>query len=216
MKIWSFTLAAAAILLAASQAWSQCQNCGTTGGGAIAGNCGGGSCGGSGALGQIGNRVLGSGGIPGGGGTGAGVNTDFSYPQCAQTRSGYPWPVYRWAYAVHDHYSPHPFYAYSRSGIRASHEDQWNTQMGQQYPWHGQYNYWRWGVPTALVVPPTAAFQSEYNWGVAQTRSIPIYHQFGSSNPSPIGNGYGMFPNAPYWPGSTSQYGVYPVRGPWH
>lgn len=216
MRITTLTLAAAVLLLAGSQAWAQCQSCGTASGGVVSGSCGG-NCGGSGHLGgNLGGRLLGSGGIPGGGGTGAGVNQDFSYPQCANTRSGYPWPAYRAYYAARDHYSPHPAYAYSKQGIRASHEDQWNTQMGQQYPWHGDYNYWRWGTPTALVVPPTAAFHSEYNWGVGQTRSTPIYHQFGSSNPAPIGNGAGMYPNAPYLPSSTNQHGVYPVRAPWH
>jgi hypothetical protein len=215
MKLGTLCLAAAALVLATSNAWAQCSNCGTTGGVVSGGNCGGAGCN-TGIGGNVVRKVIGSGGVPGGGGTGAGVNTDFTMPNCSPTITGYPRLPQQVIYAARDHYSPHPYYAYSRNGINASREDQWNTQMGQQVPWHGDYNYWRWGVPTALVVPPTAAFQSEYNWGVGQTRSMPIYHQFGSTNPSPVGNGSGMYPNAPYWPGSTSQYGIYPVRAPWH
>ena len=94
----------------------------------------------------------------------------------------------------------------------------WNLDMAGQYPWHG-YNYHRqWGAPLALVVPPTSAFETEYNWGVASTRSIPIYHQYGYWGLTPsscVGGGGGGFQPTPYWPHSTSQFGVYPVRGPW-
>ncbi|MGI9519522.1 MAG: hypothetical protein ACR2NP_20895 [Pirellulaceae bacterium] len=120
--------------------------------------------------------------------------------------------------AARDHYSPAPLYAYGSGGLDATRFDYWNRQQSSAYSWHGGYNYWRWGSPTALVVPPTAAFQTEYNWGVAQTRSLPIYHQFSQNaggGMGMVGGGSGMYGNTPYWPSSTSQFGIYPVRGPW-
>ena len=122
-------------------------------------------------------------------------------------------------YALGDHFSPQPFYAYNSHGLDATRTDYWNRNTAApQYSWHGNYNYWRWGQPTALVVPPTVAFQTEYNWGVAQTRSIPVYHQFTGgmgSGAGSVSGAAGAFRNTPYWPNSTSQSGIYPVRGPW-
>ncbi len=113
------------------------------------------------------------------------------------------------------HYSPEPYYTYSKRGINAGLTHGWNQQEQAARPWHGGYNYWRWGEPTALVVPPTAAFQTSYAWGVGQVRSTPIHHQFGRQDAGMIGGGAGMFSNTPYWPSSTDQFGVYPVRAPW-
>lgn len=119
--------------------------------------------------------------------------------------------------AVQDHFSPDRFYTYSSAGLDATRMNRWNGVQAQQYSWHGNYNYWRYRQPTALVVPPTAAFQTEYNWGVAQTRSLPIYHQFSQNGGGgAVGGGEGSgFSNTPYWPSSTSQFGIYPVRSPW-
>ena len=120
--------------------------------------------------------------------------------------------------AAQDHYSPHPLYTYGSAGLDATRTDYWNRNTAApQYAWHGDHRYWRWGTPTALVVPPTASFQTEYNWGVGQTRSMPIYHQFtgGGGVGVATGGGTGLFHPTPYWPNSTSQFGVYPVRGPW-
>ena len=117
--------------------------------------------------------------------------------------------------AARDGFSPQPFYAYSRSGIDAQRIHQWNASQAAIRPWHGGYNYWQYRAPTALVVPPTAAFQSQYAWGVGQTRSLPIYHQFGFPNPGGGAGGGEEFANTPYWPMNTNQFGVYPVRGPW-
>jgi hypothetical protein len=168
------------------------------------------TCGGSAGGGGFGGAVY-------GGGLGGGVNGDMTPSNCVQSVTGYPRVGQSLRYAHRDHFSPYPIYAYSRGGINAQREDQWNTLQAQQYAWHGDYSYWRWGNPTALVVPPTAAFQSEYNWGVGQTRSMPIYHQYGSGSPALMGNGGGgAYPYTPYWPSSTNQFGVYPVRAPWH
>jgi hypothetical protein len=124
-------------------------------------------------------------------------------------------PIRSAAFALRDPYSPHPYYAYSNQGIRAGLTHQWNYQEAGYRPWHGNYNYWRWAQPTALVVPPTSAYHSSYAWGVGQVRSTPIHHQFGREGAGMIGGGQGMFSNTPYWPSSTEQFGVYPVRAPW-
>jgi hypothetical protein len=124
-------------------------------------------------------------------------------------------PIAATRLSIQDHFSPQSCYAYGPAGLDATRMNHWNGEQAAQYAWHGNYNYWRYGQPTALVVPPTAAFQTEYNWGVAQTRRIPIYHQFGAANGAVAGGGAGSFSNTPYWPSSTSQFGIYPVRGPW-
>ena len=122
-------------------------------------------------------------------------------------------------YAATDHFAPCGLYTYGSAGLDATRTDYWNrTTAAPQYAWHGDYQYWRWGAPTALVVPPTASFQTEYNWGVGQTRSMPIYHQFngGAGAGFAMGGGNaGLFRRTPYWPSSTSQFGIYPVRAPW-
>jgi hypothetical protein len=187
MKRTLMCLAAIAAMCFAGQAMAQCSTCGGSGG-----------------------TVYGGYGITGSAG-------DMTAPTCPTNGRAYPRLGQRLNYARQDHFSPHPVYAYSRNGIDASRTDVWNRQQMDTYAWHGNHAYWQYGQPTALVVPPTAAFQSEYNWGVGQTRSLPIYHQYGRDGAGMIGGGQaGGFAPAPYWPSSTSQFGVYPVRGPWH
>lgn len=140
-------------------------------------------------------------------------NTDVNCPSAAGL-TGYPSIKESLLFAAKDPFSPHPLYAYSANGIDASMTHKWNQQMAQQKSWHEGYNYWRWNRPTALVVPPTAAFATQYSWGVGQTKSLPIYHQFGRMNPG-SGGGSGMYASQPYWPSSTQQMGVYPVRASW-
>ena len=148
-------------------------------------------------------------------GSSGGYSSGFSGPITAECVGphGYPLPHQRMIYAHQDHFSPKPHYAYSRAGIDATRTNQWNENQAAAYPWHCNYSYWRWGVPTALVVPPTASFQSEYNWGVAQTKSLPIYHQFGREYVGGAGDP-SQFQPKPYWPTGTYQFGVYPVRAP--
>lgn len=86
--------------------------------------------------------------------------------------------------------------------------------VAARYPWHGAYYDPAWGAPTALVVPPTASLQTKWSWGVTGTDVVPIYHQFGRQYPGPYGGGYGFIPT-PTIPGSTDEFGVYYVRGPW-
>ncbi len=84
-----------------------------------------------------------------------------------------------------------------------------------QTNWHGNYYDVAWGTPVALVVPPTAGRQTKWSWGVGNTEVVPIYHQFGRSYPGPGAGGGTAFLPTPVWPGSTDQFGVYYVRGPW-
>jgi hypothetical protein len=85
-----------------------------------------------------------------------------------------------------------------------------------QRPWHGPYAYTPWGMPTALVVPPTSKFHTSLSWGVSQSEMTPIYHQFHRDYPGGMALGGAADINVtPYWPSHTDQLGVYPVRGPW-
>lgn len=98
---------------------------------------------------------------------------------------------------------------------------EWTRADNQAYrraavsTWHGEYYHYQYGRPLALVVPPTAHMQSSYNWGVAQTRMNPIYHQFGRGYYGESEVAPGQFLPTPRWPSSTDQFGVYYVRGPW-
>ena len=84
----------------------------------------------------------------------------------------------------------------------------------QMYPWHGEYYDVAWGVPVALVVPPTAEKQAHLGSGVGATRVTPISHQFSSGYPLQVERG-GPFHPTPPWPSSTDQFGDYYIRGPW-
>lgn len=118
--------------------------------------------------------------------------------------------------AAHNAYSPAPVYTYSNPGVKAQRTNTWNQNQAAGRSWHGEYQNWRWREPTALVVPPTAAYQSSYAWGVGQTRSTPIHHQFGNQGTGMEGGGMGgNAPYTPYNPSSTDQFGIYPVRAPW-
>ncbi|QDU95036.1 hypothetical protein [Lignipirellula cremea] len=84
-------------------------------------------------------------------------------------------------------------------------------------PWHGHYYHTDYGRPLALVVPPTASMQTKWSWGVGNTTSTPIYHQFSRQYPGGgpfIPQGAGFMPT-PQWPSHTDQFGVYYMRGPW-
>ncbi len=82
-------------------------------------------------------------------------------------------------------------------------------------PWHGDYYEAAWGVPVALVVPPTAEYQTNYRWGVGGYRVTPISPQFQRGYPGPASpDGVNFLPTPP-WPSDTNQFGVYYVRGPW-
>ena len=114
--------------------------------------------------------------------------------------------------AAQNHYTPERLYTYSNAGVEAQRIHAWNQSEAAGRPWAGDYQTWRWRTPTALVVPPTSAYQSSYAWGVGQVRSTPIHSQFGIGAGG-IGAGGGQ--QTPYRPSSTEQFGYYPVRAPW-
>lgn len=100
------------------------------------------------------------------------------------------------------------------SGLRLSHRERKAWRQAQWSPWHGRYAHAEWGSPVALVVPPTATFQTNWGWGVGNTRISRINHQFARPYPGSYG-GTGRLRPTPRWPSDTTQIGVYYVRGPW-
>ncbi len=79
---------------------------------------------------------------------------------------------------------------------------------------YGAYYHVAWGWPVALVVPPTAEYQTHWGWGVGNTRVTPIWAQFQPTYLAPAAGGQRFLPTPP-WPSDTDQFGVYYVRGPW-
>ena len=88
-------------------------------------------------------------------------------------------------------------------------------RYARSYPWHGGYYNVSWGMPVALVVPPTVGTQTRWGWGVGNVRVTPICHQFQRGWPGPVGYDPRMFRPTPRWPSDTEQFGIYYVRGPW-
>jgi hypothetical protein len=81
--------------------------------------------------------------------------------------------------------------------------------------WNGGYYQTCYGMPLALVIPPTAEYQTHWGWGVGNTRVTPNVPQFGRNWPGPTAyDPHGFLPTPP-WPSDTDQFGVYYVRGPW-
>jgi hypothetical protein len=117
--------------------------------------------------------------------------------------------------ALHNPFTPARIYTYGNTGVKAQLTNTWNQDESLGRPWHENYMNWRWREPTALVVPPTAAYETSYAWGVGQVRSTPIHHQFGRQGAGIIGGGSGNYSQTPYWPSSTDQFGLNPVRAPW-
>jgi hypothetical protein len=85
----------------------------------------------------------------------------------------------------------------------------------QTEPWHAGYYDAAWGMPLAVVVPPTAENQSKMGWGVGNTRVVPIDHQFGRHYPGEGTYNRAGFRPTPRWPSDTDQFGDYYIRGPW-
>ena len=124
-------------------------------------------------------------------------------------------PGYTFRNAARNHFTPNRVYTYSNTGIRAGLTHQWNQQEASSRNWHENYQYWRYGEPTALVVPPNASYGVSYGWGVGQVRNFPIHHQFGLGSAGVRGGGAGTGYKTPRLPSHTDQLGVYPVRAPW-
>jgi hypothetical protein len=83
--------------------------------------------------------------------------------------------------------------------------EQWNT------------NYYdpAWGMPLAVVVPPTVRWQSNYAWGVGGSRVDHVGAQYQAEFPGPA-SVYDCrhYLPAPPQPSDTTQFGVNYVRGP--
>jgi hypothetical protein len=90
-----------------------------------------------------------------------------------------------------------------------------SSRQSQTYPWHGDYYDAAWGMPVAVVVPPTAEAQTHLGWGVGATRVTPIQHQFERGYPGPGVYNRAWFRATPAWPSNTDQLGDYYIRGPW-
>ena len=81
--------------------------------------------------------------------------------------------------------------------------------------WNGGYYETSYGMPLALVIPPTCEYQTHWGWGVGNTRVTPNIPQFGRNWPGPTAYDPRGFRPTPRWPSDTDQFGVYYVRGPW-
>jgi hypothetical protein len=93
-------------------------------------------------------------------------------------------------------------------------------QRAAQSSWHAGYYHTEWGAPLALMVPPTVRSHTRWSWGVAQSTTMPLYHQFERPYPGPpMGAAYDGLASpllpTPRWPSHTDQSGVYYIRGPW-
>ncbi len=82
-------------------------------------------------------------------------------------------------------------------------------------PWHGYHYKPQWGMPLAMAVPPTAGTRTHWGWGVGNTRTTPIGHQYGPHWPGPGVYDRRSYRQTPPWPTDTDQMGVYYIRGPW-
>jgi hypothetical protein len=88
--------------------------------------------------------------------------------------------------------------------------------MPEQSAWHAGYYHTMWGRPVALVVPLTATHQTNWGWGIGNTRVTPIHPQFqGPMSSGVAAMPYGPYRPTPYYVSDTLQFGVYYIRGPW-
>ena len=82
--------------------------------------------------------------------------------------------------------------------------------------WNTVYYDPAWGMPEALVVPPTVRRQTNYAWGVGGFRLNRVGAKYGFECPGPM-SAYNQrrYLPAPPQPSDTRQFGVNYVRGPW-
>jgi|YNPMSStandDraft_1061717.scaffolds.fasta_scaffold01357_5 hypothetical protein len=88
-------------------------------------------------------------------------------------------------------------------------------RRAQSTSWHDYYYDPAWGMPVAVVVPPRAKAQTQWGWGVGNTRVTGIPHQYQPGYPAPGFYNRGMFQPTPPWPSDSTQFGYYYIRGPW-
>lgn len=106
----------------------------------------------------------------------------------------YPWPGHRYMWHCHG----------NKNSL-------WRAQFK---PWNGPYYDVSYGTPVAMVTPPNAERQTNYGWGVGNTRVSRIDHQFLPFAPYGPSLGLPLLPTPP-WPSDTAQFGDYYVRAPW-
>ncbi len=99
-------------------------------------------------------------------------------------------------------------------GLRARRARQLDCFFSDYYTWHGHHYNSAWGAPVAVVTPPTVTMQTNWGWGVGNTRVARIRGQFGRDYPGRVSSNTGFRPT-PAWPSDTTQFGLYNVRGPW-
>ena len=80
-------------------------------------------------------------------------------------------------------------------------------------PWNGPYYSAAWGMPVAVVVPPTARTTTNLGSTVNGSYREVIRAKFRSDYPAGSTNPATFVP-APIWPDNTDQMGYYYVRGP--
>jgi hypothetical protein len=81
--------------------------------------------------------------------------------------------------------------------------------------WAAGYYDTAYGMPLAVLVPPTARWQTNYSWGVGGTRISRVGATFESQYPGPASYyNRGYYLPAPPQPTDTMQMGDYYVRGP--
>lgn len=81
--------------------------------------------------------------------------------------------------------------------------------------WNHFYYDAAWGMPVAIVIPPTAESQTHWGWGIGNTRITTNYVQFDRNYPGPGYYDRRLFQPTPPWPSDTDQFGFYYIRGPW-
>jgi hypothetical protein len=91
-----------------------------------------------------------------------------------------------------------------------------NTVMMDPGAWHAGYSHTAWGQPVALVIPPTVTHQTNWGWGIGNTRITPVFPQYnGPMTAGPSQYPYGPHRPTPYYVSDTLHFGVYYIRGPW-
>ena len=81
--------------------------------------------------------------------------------------------------------------------------------------WEDGYYDPAWGMPLAVLVPPTARWQTDYSWGAGSSRISHVNSRFRPVYPGPESSyRMGDYLPAPPQPSDTRQMGDYNVRGP--
>ncbi len=88
-------------------------------------------------------------------------------------------------------------------------------RQAPSYSWNGPYYDVAWGMPVAVVVPPTAENQIHYGRTVGATRVTSIQHQYEATYPPESVFHRSRYAPTPAWPRDTDEFGDYYIRAPW-